>query len=186
MQPVHAGLGNEALYNAGAMQSVSVCLDSGMRATDACHSDARGMERVVTVMCYAEDVPDGVCTKHVPVRYCVDGEGVANEFCDMHGDANVQTRSLVKLTPAEVREIRDAASSGLVDAYLNNGYVYYVSEGGEDLDWTGFYGNINAGAPYLTCQVHDDSYFGDFEEPGFEEDWSEDDFESDDEDDWDW
>ena len=173
MQPVHAGLGNEGLFNAGAMQNVNICLDSGLRASDACYNDARGIDRVVSVMCYAEDVPGGVCTKHVSVHYCVDGGGVANEYCSMYGDANVQTRSLVKLTPAEVREIRDAGRSGLVDAYLNNGYVYYVDEGGNELEWTGFHGGMVSGAPYMTCTVHDEAYFDDSD---FGDDWTDDEF----------
>ena len=188
MQPVHAGLGNEALFNTGAMQNVNICLDSGLRASDACYSDARGIERVVSVMCYAEDVPDGVCTKHVPVHYCVDGGAAANEYCSMYGDANVETRSLVRLTPAEVREIRDAGSSGLIDAYLNNGYVYYVDEGGNELDWTGFHGGMVSGAPYMSCPVHTEAYVDDSD---FGDDWTGDEFGDDfggfddSEDDWD-
>ena len=189
MQPVHAGLGNEALFNTGVMQNVNICLDSGLRASDACYSDARGIERVVSVMCYPEDVPDGVCTKHVSVHYCVDGGGVANEYCSMYGDANVETRSLVKLTPAEVREIRDAGSTGLVDVYLNNGYVYYVDESGNELDWTGFHGGMAGGAPYMSCTVHDEGYYDeDFFDPDYGDDWYDEEFDDDywydDSDDW--
>jgi len=151
------------------MRSVDICLDSGLRATDACYDDARGINRVVSVMCYPEDIPDGTCNKHVSVHYCVDGGGVANEFCSLYGDANVQTRSLVRLTPAEIREIKDAASSGLVDAYLDAGYVYYVDENGDELAWAGFYGNADGaeGLPYLVCTIHTDYIQEDFEDlPG--------------------
>ena len=71
------------------------------------------------------------------------------------------TYSLVKMTQAEVREIRDAAGTGLVDVYLDNGYVYYVDGSGADAEWTGFYGNLTTGAPYLTCPLHTEEYFKD-------------------------
>ena len=161
MQPIHQGLPNEGLYNANAMRTVDVCLDSGMLASAACHHDARGINRVVSVMVYPEDVPEGTCTKHVDVHYCMDGGGVAGEYCSLVGDANVGTYSLVKMTQAEVREIRDAAGSGLVDVYLDNGYVYYVDGSGADAEWTGFYGNLTTGAPYLTCPLHTEEYFKD-------------------------
>ncbi len=179
MQPIHNGLGNEGLYNANAMRSVDICLDSGLKADDACYNDARGIQRVVSVLCYPEDIPDGTCDKHVPVLFCVDGGGAANDYCSAFGDANVQTMSLVKLTPAEVREIRDAASSGLVDTYLNNGYVYYVSESGEGLGWTGFYGNLSGTDPYLPCTVHDQSYWEENQYPEDWENWDEDDYRDD-------
>ena len=162
MQPIHQGLNNVGLYNANAMRTINVCLDSGLLASDACHSDARGINRVVSVMVYPEDIPEGTCSKHVPVHYCVDGGGVATEYCSMFGDANIATMSLVKLTPAEVREIRDADNSGLVDVYTDNGYVYYVSESGEDLAWTGFRGNGSNTLPYQNCPLHTEEYMQEF------------------------
>jgi len=170
MQPIHQGLGNEGLYNANAMRTVNICLDSGKLATDDCHHDARGINRVVSVLVYPEDAPTEKCDKHIAVHYCVDGGGIANEYCTMVGDANVQTMSLVKLTPAEVREIRDAKGSGLVDEYLDDGYVYYVDENGEPLNWTGFRGNLDCDGPCLYCQMHDDDFWGDFDDP-FGEGW---------------
>ena len=172
MQPIHTGLAYEGLFNANAMQSVNICLDSGLVATDACHADARGVNRVVNVMCYGEDVPRQTCNKHVPVHYCVTGGGVAGEYCAMFPDADVQTRSLVKLTRAEVDEIRQAGYSGLVEAYRNDGYVYYVDGSGEGLAWDGFYGNANSAYPYLVCPMHNEEYWGDFgDDSGFGEDW---------------
>ena len=154
MQPIHTGLPYENLYNANAMQSVSICLDSGMRASPACYNDARGIQRVVDVLCYPEDAPTGTCDKHVSVHYCVTGGGVAGEYCSLFADAEIATRSLVKLTRAEIEEIRMAGGSGLVEAYLNSGYVYYVDDSGEGLPWNGFYGGTGAEAPYHICSVH--------------------------------
>ena len=172
MQPIHAGLSNQNLYNANAMESVSICLDSGKLADDACHSDARGLNRVVNVMCYAEDIPEETCDKHVPVHYCVTGGGVAGEYCSLFPDAEVETRSLVKLTRAEVDEIKQAGSSGLVDAYLDSGYVYYVDNSGEGLPWNGFFGGSGAEAPYHVCSEHTADSLQDMEQfPGDGMDW---------------
>ena len=172
MQPIHAGLPAQNLYNANAMESVNICLDSGKVATDACHADARGIQRVVSVMCYAEDIPEDTCDKHVAVHYCVTGGGVAGEFCSMFGDAEVATRSLVKLTRAEIDEIKTAGTSGLVDAYLNSGYVYYVDNSGEGLPWNGFHGGTGAEAPYHVCTLHTQDSWQNMEQfPGDDTGW---------------
>ena len=136
------------------MESVSICLDSGKLATAACNNDARGIARVVNVLCYPEDAPTETCDKHVSVHYCVTGGGVAGEYCSMFHDAELETRSLVRLTRTEIDEIKAAGRSGLVDAHLNSGYVYYVDDSGEDLGWSGFYGDGGGVAPYLVCSLH--------------------------------
>ena len=161
MQPIHNGLPQVGLYNGNAFRNVSVCLDSGMLATAACSSDIRGIGRVSNVNCYPEDVPAGVCNKHVQVDYCVTGGGVATEMCRMFPDAIIETRSLVKLTPAEVNDISAALRVGLEDVYGSDSYVYYVDEYGNPLVWTGFsgYANNTAGTPYLTCQLHTQENF---------------------------
>ena len=166
MQPIHQGLASNGLYNGNAMQSVSVCLDSGKLATDACYADCRGINRVSTVLVYPDDVPSGYCNKHVSVTYCVSGGGVAGEYCSHFDDADVKTCSLVKLTLEEVNMLKDADNAGLVDTYTSDGYVYYVSSSGEDLDWHGFYGNANDGvsAPYVMCPVHTEDAWGELED----------------------
>ena len=170
MQPVHSGLPKEPLYNANAMQSVSICLDSGKRATAACNSDARGVNRVVNVSVYPQDVPTETCDKHVMVEFCGYGGAVATPYCSSYPDAEVYARSLVRLTQDEINEILAADHAGLVDAYTMDGYVYLITNNGDDASWHGFYGNANHGvdSPYMTCQVHteqmvlpEDEFFGD-------------------------
>ena len=82
----------------------------------------------------------------------------------MFPDAVVETRSLVKLTPAEVNDIRAALRVGLEDVYGSDSYVYYVDEYGNPLVWTGFSGYAvnTAGTPYLTCQLHTMENFQNF------------------------
>ena len=151
MEPIHQGLSREALYDGSVFRSVAICLDSGKLATNACKADARGIDRVVYVNVYNEDVPTESCDKHVQVEYCITGGGVANDYCSRFGNAEVGTRSLVKMTQAEVEEIRSAANVGLTDIYLHNGYTYYL-----DGAWHGFNGSAQVGEdlPYLVCPIH--------------------------------
>ncbi len=158
MQPIHSGLSNDALYNGNAFRSVAICLDSGKLATDACYHDARGINRVVTVNVYPGDEPEETCDKHISMQYCFTGGGVATEYCALFPDCEIGTYSLVKLTDAEIDEIRSAASVGLVDAYLMDGYVFYDGEGG----WYGFRGTAtnSSGTPYIACQIHNAENYG--------------------------
>ena len=154
MQPIHSGLPSEGLFNGNAFRSVGVCLDSGKIATAACQNDVRGVERVNYVNCYPEDVPSGTCDKHVAVEYCVTGGGVATEYCSKFEDVQIESRSLVKLTEAEVEEIRNAISVGLVETFYDDSYVYYLGDG-DGAAWHGFRNQHEDNKePYLVCQVH--------------------------------
>ena len=155
MQPLHEGKTSKALFTGSQFQTVSVCLDSGTLATAACGNDVRG-SRVATVSCYPEDMPTEYCDKHINVNFCVSGGGVASEFCGLFGDGDVQTRSLVKLTPAEVAQIQGAIGSGLEEMYYMDSYVYAVDADGNAIPWHGFRGGANGGSdtPYVVCPAH--------------------------------
>jgi len=164
MQPIHKGLPTTTLYNAGAFRTIAVCLDSGMLATNACHNDARGINRVAYVNVYPGDEPEGFCDKHIQMEYCYTGGGVATAYCAYYPEAVIGTASLVKLTHGEITSIRSARNVGLAEAYYSDGYVYY--EGGA---WTGFRSNLSnpTGAHYIECQLHHgmpstDDYFDDW------------------------
>lgn len=160
MQPIHEGLPNEALYNGNAFRTVAICLDSGLLATDACRSDVRGIDRVVYVNVYPGDEPQGTCDKHVKMEYCISGGGVATDYCSMFPDAEVASRSLVKLNSGEVDEIRSAIGVGLNGVYASDGYVYY-----QDGTWHGFSGNYaNNDQPYLVCPIHNQDSWLEHEE----------------------
>ena len=171
MQPIHQGLPSIGLYNGNVFRTVGVCLDSGKLATAACQADVRG-SRVQYVNIYPEDAPTATCDKHVQVEYCALGGGVATEYCYMDPGADIQARSLVRLTQNEVNEIKRAFAVGLTDPYRNDCYVYFVSAAGEPLSWYGFNGDSNYGydAPYLMCPLHGEGYVGD----EFDSDWEED------------
>jgi len=172
MEPVHKGLEKTQLYNGNAFQSVSICLDSGKLATAACRNDVRGINRVVTVNVYPQDVPTETCDKHVTVEYCAFGGGVANHYCSMFPDAEVYARSLVKLTQDEINEIQGADHVGLVDSYTVDNYVYFIADDGSDGSWHGFYGNANYGvdSPYIVCPVHTEDYWSDMQDQEYGED----------------
>lgn len=159
MEPLHKGLKNVRLYNAGKMSSVTVCLDSGKLATDACKSDVRG-NRTQTVAVYGEDRPSKRCDLHVTVDYCATGDAVANEYCKKIASVNksvsIVQKSLRKLTRQDITEILKAKGHGLNDIFLQDNYVYLVTDDGQDANFKGFKNNINSGisAPYKVCTKH--------------------------------
>ena len=142
MEPIHKGLPRKALYNGNKMQTVNICLDSGLLATAACANDARGINRVATVACYQEDIPDYACDRHVLVNYCVTGGGLANEYCVLDPSAIVEPRGIVGLTPDEIDEMVAALPHGLDGVYASH---FIRLEEGMD---------IASALPYAVCTVH--------------------------------
>lgn len=161
MGPLHKGLKNKSLYSTSGWVTVSVCLDSGGLATDACKADVRGkdLNRVANVMVHSSDVPKTKCTKHVLVDYC-SGGGVATDYCKkfaaVDSTVKVTQKGLVKLTQKEISEIYAARGYNLNKLYLKDDYVYLIGSDGSDSVWKGFYGNMKrvTDAPYKTCTVH--------------------------------
>ena len=156
MEPIHTGLARQPLYDGSSFRTVTVCLDSGKLATDACRADARGIARTDTAPCTAVDAPTATCDKHVMVEYCVTGGGVTTEYCALFPDVEIKACSLVRMTEAEVEEIRSAMSVGLSAEFYDDSYVFLVDSSGDPLPWHGFRGNANpnSNAPYLECPLH--------------------------------
>ena len=101
------------------------------------------------------------------MEYC-SGGGVAGTYCYKFAQVahtSIDSRSLLKLTPSEVRTIQDALGAGLKGSFGDDRYVYYVSENGTPLDWHGFGGNANRGvsAPYIVCPEHNAATWQEFE-----------------------
>ena len=159
MRPIHAGLEKISLYSTSGMKKITVCLDSGLRATDACEEDVRG-SRTASAYCYSQDVPSGYCDQHVMVKYCEMGEGVCTEYCELFAefDEEVKIRqvALLQLTKKDVEKINDAKGVGLVAMYYQDNYVYLVDKDGDPIDWHGFNGKANKDveAPYIVCTIH--------------------------------
>ena len=181
MEPLHDGLSNIRMYNSNKMVSVSVCLDSGKIATEACAADVRG-NRTESVLVYPEDVPSGKCDKHVLVDYCSAGNAVANEYCEKFAkkksDVKITQKGLVKLNQAAIDEILEAKNYGLHEEYYQNDYVYFVNSNGKDAVFKGFNNNLDKNTlPYKCCSVHTkaawDKAFGKTEKPDDKEDAAE-------------
>ena len=157
MQPLHKDLKSISLYSTKKMSTVTVCLDSGLIATDACKNDVRG-NRTAKAMCYPEDRPKGTCKEHTEMLYCTDGAGVANEYCLKFaaiGMAKVETKSLVKLTPDEFDAIKKAMKHGLLAEYYTDEYVYLLNKSGGDGVFTGFNNTLVGNTkPYKVCEKH--------------------------------
>ena len=157
MEPLHEGKENIRLYDTRVMTGVTVCLDSGKLATDACRADPRG-DRTESVSVYPEDIPGGKCSKHVAVDYCEVGGGVATEFCKLYKDAadKIVTKGLCKMTASEMRAILSAKNYGLHSEHYLDDYVYLVDGDGKDAEFKGFNNdiNVNVKAPYKVCTVH--------------------------------
>lgn len=158
MEPLHKGKSNKALYDSSKLSSVSVCLDSGKLATEACQADIR-TGRIASAGVYPEDRPTEACTKHVLMDYC-SGGGVATEYCkhfaEVDSSVTISKKGLVKMTQDEIQEILNAEPYRLYSSFLDDKYVYLINDDGSDGSFKGFHGNSNAGvnAPYVVCPVH--------------------------------
>ena len=143
LTPVHEGLERVKLYDSSSFRSYSMCLDSGLRASDGCTN-------TTSAYAYSGDVDVGYCSKHTSVDYCTTGEGVATEYCTLM-KATVSKKSLVKMSSEDVAEIKRALGCGLSGGYPEESRVYYT--GG---DWHGYDGTLQNGQshPYIVCPVH--------------------------------
>ena len=90
MSQVHEGLEYKSFPKASGLTSVTVCMDSGLLATDACRADARG--RVQTVQVVPGTEPTESCARHVFVNYCTEGQCVAGEYCP---ESSIESRVLL-------------------------------------------------------------------------------------------
>ena len=173
MLQLHKGKSTIPLYDADAMITVSICLDSGKLATDSCYRDIRtadGLSRVETVRVYPKDKPAAYCNKHISVEYCVDGNGVANEYCRKFaglGVLNLETKALLKITKAKLDELWKLRNKGLHADFLRNDYIYLVDKNGADAPFYGISGDINQGlkVPYAVCRAHTQKSWEEYQTP---------------------
>ena len=79
MAPIHANLEyKEFDGNPGGITTVSICMDSGKRATDLCARDPRG-SRVYSEMFISGTEPSGVCDVHVTAKVNKNNNKLATE-----------------------------------------------------------------------------------------------------------
>ena len=125
MEPLHYSKSYQYVYSDDGMVSVSVCLDSGLRATSACSHDGRGVTRIATALVYPEDVPGDFCDRHVSSTLC-SGGGVPTEWCEKFaevGAATIDSSSYVRMTADEYNWAAKAVNCGLPGGYVNRGAI---------------------------------------------------------------
>ena len=177
MQPVHDGLKRVPLYDGSEFVTVSVCMDSGKLATEACRNEIRStvLSRVEDGTALQDDLPTETCDKHVIVECCGSGKGVASQYCKNFaaiGQTTLVKKGMLKMTQAEVDAIVAASEHGLYDNYLRDDYVYLVDGNGKPAVFHGMKNDANVGVsePYIVCTEHTkaawDAYLSDH--PGFQ------------------
>ena len=164
LAPVHKGLSKVPLYNSSMFEEITVCLDCGKLATDACSIDARyyntSTKRTAKAKVYAEDIPYESCDCHVIIDFCSSSNCAANEYCKEFaklGQTQIVKRSLVKTTKSGLEAIRVAAGKGLnQNYYYYSNYIYLVDKDGKPIPYFGIFDNVNEGlsVPYTQCSVH--------------------------------
>lgn len=81
MQPLHADLPNKGFGKPSTgIKEVTICRDSGLLCTEACHADPRG-DRAITVKVPAGMEPTAVCNRHEFRDYCTVGQCLATPAC---------------------------------------------------------------------------------------------------------
>lgn len=112
MEPIHMDLPDKDFENrpSTGLTSIEVCLDSGMRPTDACRADPRG-GRVGNFTAAAGTGPTEDCTMHQMVSYCTAGHCLATESCPLE---SVEERAYLDY----VREDYGPSVTADDDAYL--------------------------------------------------------------------
>ncbi len=162
MLQLHQGKETIPLYSTEDMVQVSVCLDSGKLATEACRNDIRSDDtnRIQSgIWVYEEDAPTEFCDKHIEMDYCTEGGACANSWCKKFasvGAIRLGKTSLVKMTQDKIDDLLDLREHGLLWYYLRNDYVYLVDQMGNPLPYHGMDGkqDLNSNLPYLSCQKH--------------------------------
>ena len=83
MQQVHEGLENKNFQKpSSGLETITVCADSGLLCSDACHADLRG-DRAITMTVAKDTGPTETCTMHVFRDYCTEGKCLATATCPM-------------------------------------------------------------------------------------------------------
>ena len=75
MSDLHSGLSDKQFSTPTGLKEVTVCKDSGLRATEYCKLDARGDSRLITDKVFEGDVPTEFCTVHTQMstmKICLD------------------------------------------------------------------------------------------------------------------
>ena len=147
MSQVHEGLEDKSLPTGSGLTSVEYCLDTGLRATDACRSDIRG-RRTAMGSFYPEDVPAEYCTAHIMVNICT-----ADPILDEEGNPTGRYHLAGEFCPEVVVDEEGNATLGRISVSVPDMERQYVGEVPPDDDVYFLPALEEAGI----CTVHNDA-----------------------------
>ena len=118
MSQIHEGMSDPGFHQVtSGLTTVTVCMDSGLLATDACANDIRG-SRVRTVTVAADTAPTAACGLHKTINYCNDGKVEATAKCPA---ASVSSKSAVDYNREEIAGITAADTPYLLKTLKGDG-----------------------------------------------------------------
>ncbi len=165
---LHTGLESKSLYSTRDMVKVTMCLDSGKPATEACSADPRDLSRTSSAYVYPEDRPEGGCHMHTMVDYC-SGGGVATDYChkfaEVDSSVKITEKGLLKLTMGQLDEMLRPGKY-MHSEFRQDNYIYLVDENGRDATFYGYDGDLRQwmDAPYKVCPKHTKDAWEEYEE----------------------
>lgn len=70
------------------MKKVTVCVDTGLLATEACEHEIRG-DRTMTLYMHPDEMPTSICQAHVYASVCQDSLGAFTDYCPHDSQARL-------------------------------------------------------------------------------------------------
>ncbi len=100
MQAIHEGLPDKSFEEYNGYTTTAYCLDSGLRATEACRTDISGSNRTATGEYFPGDEPQTYCDLHKTITICAESEKKATPYCPE--TRTVSMLDLTRLFPVSV------------------------------------------------------------------------------------
>ena len=125
MSKIHKKLEYKNFSRASGLKEVTVCLDSGLLAGEACKHDLRG-DRTRTVTVAADTAPKETCGVHTMVKYCTEGKHVATEYCP---EETVKEVALLNYEREFVSKNGDKVTAKNVVKAQDHKYLLQIADG---------------------------------------------------------
>lgn len=100
MQAIHKDLPPKTFEEYNGYTTTEYCLDSGLRATEACRTDISGSNRTATGQYFPGDEPQTYCDLHKTITICTESEKLATPYCP--STRTVSMLDLTRLFPISV------------------------------------------------------------------------------------
>ena len=141
MQAIHEDLPPKTFEEYNGYTTTEYCLDSGLRATEACRTDISGSNRTATGQYFPGDEPQTYCDLHKTITICTESEKLATPYCP--STRTVSMLDLTRLFPISVS--------------VSDQYRCFT---GENLPiGTGSVVSGGSSASYQSeCELHDENY----------------------------